>query len=315
MKVINQEFGERWALYHGDCVEVIKGIPDNSIHFSIFSPPFPSVFTYSDSERDMGNSIENNDFIDHFGFLNNGLYRVIMPGRLVAVHCMNILATITKDGHIGVKDFRGDIIRAMCNAGFIYHSEVLIWKDPLLQAVRTKALGLAHKQIVKDSAMCNQGLPDFIEVFRKPGANPEPVAHPNGFTRYVGKDAEPKAEKQSNQRVNKYSHQVWQKYASPVWFDINQSDTLNVQGARENRDERHICPLQLQTIERCLELWTNPGDTVLSPFAGIGSEGYQAIQQGRNFIGIELKESYWRTAVKNMKLLDNKPEQLELAFD
>ena len=312
MKVLNQEFGERWALYHGDCVEVIKGIPDDSIHYSLFSPPFASLFTYSDSERDMGNSKSDTSFYKHFRFLVRELYRTIMPGRLVSIHCMNMLATITKDGYIGLKDFRGGIIKVFGWAGFIFHSEIVIWKDPLIQAVRTKALGLAHKQIVKDSAMCNQGLPDFIITMRKPGVNPEPVSHPNGFTKYVGKEHEPRAQKHPNPRVNKYSHEVWQRYASPVWFDINQTHTLNVSGARDDKDERHVCPLQLQTIERCLELWTNPEDTVLSPFAGIGSEGYQAIQQKRNYIGIELKESYFKTAVKNLQSIDNAQTQLEL---
>lgn len=312
MKVLNQEFGNQWALYHGDCVEVVKGIPDNSIHYSLFSPPFASLFTYSDSERDMGNSKTDRQFMRNFRFLTKELFRVMMPGRLVSIHCMNMLATITKDGHIGIKNFRDQIIRCLEWAGFYYHSEVVIWKDPLLQAVRTKALGLAHKQICKDSAMCNQGLPDFIETFRKPGENPEPVSHGRGFEKYVGEMDDPKAQKHNDGRKNKYSHEVWQRYASPVWFDINQTMTLNVAGARDDRDERHVCPLQLQTIERCLELWTNPGDTVLSPFAGIGSEGYQAIQQGRNFIGIELKESYWKTAVKNLQSIDNAQEQLKL---
>lgn len=312
MKVINQVVTESWAMYHGDAVEVIKGIPDNSIHFSIFSPPFSSLFTYSDSDRDMGNSKNDRQFYRNFRYLTKELFRVVMPGRLVAVHCMNLMATIGREGYIGMKDFRGDIIRSLKWAGFYHHSEVVIWKDPLLQAVRTKALTLAHKQIVKDSAMCNQGFPDYIVVFRKPGKNPEPVSHETGFMKYVGTEPEPKKPKLKNQRVNKYSHEVWQRYASPVWWDIQQSNTLNIKMAREGNDERHVCPLQLQTIERCLELWTNPEDTVLSPFAGIGSEGYQSLLCGRKFIGIELKESYYNCAVSNLESVDNQQEQLRL---
>ena len=312
MKVINQEFGDRWAMYHGDCVEVVKGIPDNSIHYSLFSPPFANLFTYSDSERDMGNCKGEKEFAEHFGFLVPELFRVMMSGRLLSMHCMDLPSTITHDGFMGFRDFPGHLISIFERAGFIYHSRVCIWKDPLVQATRTKQLQLAHKQICKDSAMCAMGLPDYIVTMRKPGSNPEPISHGRGFERYVGEMEDPRQPKHDDGRKNKYSHQVWQRYASPVWFDINQTKTLNVQGARDDRDERHVCPLQLQTIERCLELWTNPEDTVLSPFAGIGSEGYQAIQQGRNFIGIELKESYFRTAVKNLQSVDNAHEQIQL---
>lgn len=312
MKVLNQEFGENWALYHGDCIEVIGGIPENSIHYSLFSPPFASLFTYSDSERDMGNCKGEDGFAKHFGFLVPELFRVMMPGRLLSMHCMDLPATITHDGFIGFRDFPGHLISIFEREGFIYHSRVCIWKDPLVQATRTKQLQLAHKQICKDSAMCAMGLPDYIVTMRKPGSNPEPISHGRGFERYVGLMDEPKHPKNNDGRKNKYSHEVWQRYASPVWFDINQTMTLNVSGARDDRDERHVCPLQLQTIERCLELWTNPGDTVFSPFAGIGSEGYQAIQQGRNFIGVELKESYWKTAVKNLVAIDNAQQQMTL---
>ena len=312
MKVLNQELTDTWAMYHGDAVEVIKGIPDNTIHFSIFSPPFSSLFTYSDSDRDMGNSRTDRQFYRNFRYLTKELFRCMMPGRLLAFHCMNLMSTITREGYIGIRDFRDDLTRAFKWSGFYKHSEVVIWKDPLLQAVRTKALTLAHKQIVKDSSMCNQGLPDYIIVMRKPGTNPEPVSHPDGFIRYVGEMPEPKKPKTKNQRVNKYSHEVWQRYASPVWWDIVQGDTLNVKMAREGNDERHLCPLQLGTIERCLELWTNPGDTVLSPFAGVGSEGYQSLRMGRKFIGIELKESYYNCAVANLQSIDNAQTQLEL---
>ena len=295
---------ENWTLLHGDSVELIKDIPDNSIHYSLFSPPFASLFTYSNSERDMGNCKSEDDFMQHFLYLTKELYRIIMPGRLLSFHCMNMLATITGDGYIGIKDFRGNLIRIFQEVGFIFHSEVCIWKDPLLQAVRTKALGLAHKQICKDSAMNNQGLPDYIVTMRKPGKNPEPVSKERGFEQYIGEMEEPQSPKTNDPRGNKYSHHVWQRYASPVWFDIRQTNTLNARGAREEKDEKHMCPLQLDTIERCIDLWTNENDTVFSPFAGIGSEGYGALQQGRKFIGIELKESYYKQALLNLEKAD-----------
>lgn len=308
-KIINQAFGDNWAMYHSDCVDAIRGIPDGTIHYSIFSPPFASLFTYSDSERDLGNCKDHEEFFKHFLFLTPELFRVTMAGRLVSFHCMNLPATISHDGFIGMKDFRGDLIRIFEAAGFIYHSEVCIWKDPLVQATRTKVLSLAHKQISKDSSRCGQGFPDYIITMRKPGDNPEPIAHGRGFERYYGEMDEPAEKKTDNPRTNKYSHKVWQRYASPVWFDIDQTDTLNVRMARDKNDERHICPLQLGTIARCLELWSNPGDTVLSPFAGIGSEGYQAVEMGRKFIGIELKASYYNQAIKYLEYVENKPVQ------
>jgi DNA modification methylase len=305
-KVYGQQITDRWTMYWGDCIEVIRGLPDNSIHYSIFSPPFLSLYVYSDSPEDMGNSKTDNEFYTHFSYLIPELYRVSKPGRLVSVHCSIVAKTISHDGVIGIRDFPGQIVRLFEQFGFIYHSKVMIWKDPLLQATRTKALVLAHKQISKDSARCAQGQADEILTFRKPGENTEPVAHGRGFEEYIGEMAAPKHEKNDNHSINKYSHLVWQRYASPVWMDINQSDTLNVRVARDNNDERHICPLQLQVIARCLDLWTNKGDIVLSPFAGIGSEGYESIRRGRNFIGIELKESYYKTAIKNLKAIENK---------
>lgn len=300
------ESGKGWDLYLGDSCEVIKQIPDNSIHYSIFSPPFASLFTYTNLPQDMGNSKNEAEFYEHFRYLIADLYRVIMPGRLLSFHCMNLPSTIQSDGFIGIKDFRGDLIRLFQNAGFIYHSEVCIWKDPLVQATRTKTLALAHKQIVKDSAMCGQGLPDYLITMRKPGANPEPISHPNGFTEYVGEAEEPsKLHITNNPKTNKFSHIIWQRYASPVWFDIRQTNTLQHRSAREHKDEKHICPLQLDVIRRALELWTNPGDTVLSPFAGIGSEGYVALESDRKFIGIELKESYFKQAAANLKQVVN----------
>jgi len=306
MKVIDQAQGKNWVMYQGDCVEVIKGIPDNSVHYSIFSPPFASLYTYSNSERDMGNVRSHSEFYEHFRFLVGELYRVTIPGRLLSFHCMDIPAMKERDGFIGLYDFPGELLRLFQKAGFIYHSKVVIWKDPLIEATRTKALGLMHKQLCKDSAMCRQGLPDYLITVRKPGDNPEPIAHPKGLDRYIGTD-EPEARTDTV-----YSHHVWRKYASPVWMDINQSRTLQKDSAREEKDERHICPLQLDVIERALELWTNPGDIVLSPFAGIGSEIYSAVRMGRRGVGIELKGSYFKQAVENCKVAELEENQISM---
>lgn len=301
--------GKAWTLYLGDCIDVIKTLPDESMGYSIFSPPFASLFTYTDSEKDMGNTRDEDEFFKHFDFLIPELYRLMIPGRLVTIHCMNLPMTITSHGVIGMRDFRGEIIRAVQKHDFIYHSEVCIWKDPLVQAVRTKALALAHKQICTDSTRCGQGFPDYLVTMRKPGINPSPVNHGRGFEHYIGERPEPTKEKLDDPRRNKYSHEVWQRYASPVWFDIRQTRTLNERQAREGRDERHMCPLQLDVIERCLHLWTAPGDVIFSPFAGIGSELFCAIKMGRKAIGIELKESYYREAIKNLTGIENESQQ------
>ena len=268
-----------WKMVLGDCVEEARKLEPDSIDYSIFSPPFASLYTYSNSERDMGNCRTHSEFYKHFRFLVDDLIRVLKPGRLLSFHCMNLPMSKERDGVIGIWDFRGELIRIFMDAGFIFHSEVVIWKDPVTAMQRTKALGLLYKQLRKDSAMSRQGIPDYLVTMRKPGINPDPVTKTHeSFP--VGR---------------------WQNYASPVWMDINPSDTLQKESAREDDDERHICPLQLQVIERAIELWTNPGDLVLSPFAGIGSEGYVSIQQGRRFVGIELKESYFKQAVANLK--------------
>ena len=270
--------GDNWRLDLGDCVEVVREIQDDSIHYTIFSPPFASLYTYSASDRDMGNCKDGDEFLAHFGYLVRELYRVTMPGRLLSFHCMNLPTSKAHHGYIGIRDFRGDLIRIFEAEGFIYHSEVVIWKDPVTAMQRTKALGLLYKQLKKDSAMSRQGIPDYLVTMRKPGENPERVTK-------TGEE---------------FPVDVWQRYASPVWHDINPSDTLQFRSAREHQDEKHICPLQLQVIERAIELWTNPGDTVLSPFAGIGSEGYVALQLGRRFVGAELKRSYWQQACANL---------------
>lgn len=271
--------GDGWTLHLGDCVEVVREIPDNTIHYSIFSPPFASLYTYSNSERDMGNCKTEDEFLNHFKYLVRDLYRVIMPGRLLSFHCMNLPTTKSFHGYIGIHDFRGNLIRLFQEAGFIYHSEVCIWKDPVTAMQRTKALGLLHKQLKKDSCMSRQGIPDYLVTMRKPGENPERVSHTD----------------------EEFPVSLWQRYASPVWMDINPSNTLQKESAREHQDEKHICPLQLEVIERALKLWTNEGDMVLSPFAGIGSEGYIALKMGRRFIGAELKRSYWEVAKSNLE--------------
>lgn len=286
--------GDSWTMKLGDCVERVKELDDESVDFSVFSPPFASLYTYSNSDRDMGNSKDEEEFARHFRFLVKELYRVIKPGRLVSFHCMNLPTTITHQGYIGISDFRGDLIRAFQEEGFIFHSEVCIWKDPVTAMQRTKAIGLLHKQLVKDSTMSRQGVPDYLVTMRKPGVNLHPVEgeldHYCGDANFVSQ--------------GRLSIDIWQLYASPVWMDINPSDTLQKGSARDDKDERHICPLQLQVIHRALQLWTNPGDVVLSPFAGIGSEGYESIRLGRKFIGIELKPSYYDQAVKNLREIE-----------
>ena len=284
MNVKNQYVDDRMALYHGDSCEVLTEIPSESVHFEIYSPPFASLYTYSNSERDLGNCKNKSEFFEHFEFIVKELHRVLMSGRLMAVHCMNLPTSKSRDGFIGIEDFRGDLIRIFQEAGFIYHSEVCIWKDPVIAMQRTKALGLLHKQIKKDS-----GIPDYLIVMRKDGDNPEPITHTN----------------------ESFPVEIWQKYASPIWTDINPSDTLQYRSARDNEDEKHICPLQLTVIRRALNLWTNPNDVVLTPFMGIGSEVVTALENGRRAVGIELKDSYYRQAEKNARAVTVN-EQLSL---
>lgn len=302
-KIINQTVNEKFALYNGDSIEVSADLPDESVGFTVFSPPFADLYSYSDSERDMGNCKGYDQFFKQFGFLVENIFRMTQQGRLVAVHCIDIPAMKERDGYIGLKDFPGDIIRLFQKFGFIYHSRHVIWKDPLIEATRTKAIGLMHKQLCKDSNICRSGLPDYLLAFRKPGENKNPITHKEGLSRYAGSDALPEGTR---------SHNIWRAYASPVWMDIRQTNTLNKTAARTESDEKHICPLQLDVIDRALTLWSNPGDIVFSPFAGIGSELYGAIIQGRRALGIELKESYYKQAVLNCKaaLTQSKTEEL-----
>ena len=270
--------GEGWTLHLADCVELAREIPTGTIDYSVFSPPFASLYTYSNSDRDMGNCKSYSEFYDHFRFLVDELHRITKPGRLLSFHCMNLQTSKFRDGVIGIHDFRGELVRMFTDAGWIFHSEVCIWKDPVTAMQRTKALGLLHKTIRKDSSMSRQGIPDYLVTMRKPGENPDPISHTH----------------------ESFPVEKWQRYASPVWMDVNPTRTLQFKTARETDDERHICPLQLDVIERAMELWSNPGDLVFSPFTGIGSEGYVAIEMGRRFIGSELKRSYFDLAKRNL---------------
>lgn len=291
--VTRETTGDGWVAYLGDCVEGVKQLSDASVHYSIFSPPFASLYTYSNSDRDMGNCKTDDEFDEHFRFLVAELHRVLLPGRLVSFHCMNLPTLKTRDGVIGIRDFRGELIRMFEAEGFVFHSEVCIWKDPVTAMQRTKAIGLLHKQVVKDSALSRQGIPDYLVTMRKRGDNPEPVA--GKLADFAGEHGPRVTGDETRDSIN-----VWQRYASPVWMDINPSDTLQFRNARDNDDERHICPLQLDVIRRGIQLWSNTGDLVLSPFMGIGSEGYVALEMGRSFVGFELKTSYYECAVKNL---------------
>lgn len=284
--------GKGWMLHLGDCVDVVSQLADESIHYTVFSPPFSSLYTYSNSVRDMGNCKDDREFFEHFMFLVKEMYRVTKPGRLLSFHCMNMPTLKERDGYIGIRDFRGELIRAFEAHGWIYHSEVCIWKDPVTQMQRTKALGLLHKTIRTDSSMSRQGIADYLVTMRKPGTNPEKIAHTH----------------------EQFPVDLWQRYASPVWMDINPSDTLQRESAREDKDERHIAPLQLEVIRRAVQLWSNPGDLVLSPFTGIGSEGYVALKEGRQFVGAELKESYFKQAALNLAAAVAPSQQLSM-FD
>lgn len=270
--------GDGYTLHLSDCVDLAREIETGSIDYTVFSPPFASLYTYSNSPRDMGNAKSHGEFYDHFRYLVGELFRITSPGRLLSFHCMNLPTSKQNDGYIGIRDFRGELIRMFVDAGWIYHSEVCIWKDPVTAMQRTKAIGLLHKQIKKDSAMSRQGIADYLVTMRKPGDNQKPITHTD----------------------QSFPVDLWQKYASPVWMDINPSRTLQFRDAREDDDERHICPLQLDVIERAIELWSNPGDLIYSPFTGIGSEGYVSLKMGRRFIGSELKRSYWELAKRNL---------------
>lgn len=279
---LNESHGDSYTAYHGDCVSVVSQLPDASVDLTIYSPPFSNLFVYSDSQADMGNAGSDAEFIEHYGFLLRELYRVTVPGRLSAVHCSDLPLQKWKDGMIGIKDLSGAIIRAHEAAGWVLHSRVTIWKSPVVEMTRTKALGLLYKQLQKDSSRSRTGMADYLLVFRKDGDNPRPIIHtPSDFTL-----------------------DQWQEWASPVWMTVQQTRTLNAASAREDKDERHLCPLQLDIIDRALVLWSNPGDVVLSPFMGIGSEGVGSLLAKRKFLGVELKESYFAQAVESLDAAD-----------
>lgn len=303
IRCIDSALGEDWALYQGDCVQVCAQLPERSVDFSVYSPPFANLYCYSDSERDMGNCADDAEFLAHYGHLVRELYRVLRPGRIVAVHCKDLVNYKNRDGMAGLRDFPGDIIRVhtacqsstcsagdaerasgKCGHGFAYHSRVTVWKCPVNEMHKTKAHGLLYKQLRTDSTFSRQGLAEYVLAFRK----------------WAQTDADDGAVAPVTHTEETFPLTRWQEWASPVWMDIDQTNVLNVQLARDDKDEKHMCPLQLDLIERCVKLWSNRGDVVLSPFAGIGSEGTVAVREQRRFIGIELKDSYFRRAAINM---------------
>jgi len=295
---VKKASGEGWEFVNGDSCEIMPTMADESVDFSVFSPPFASLYTYSNSDRDLGNCKGDEEFATHFRFIVQELFRVLKKGRLVSFHCMNLPTNKTHHGYIGIRDFRGDMIRLFEGCGFIFHSEVCIWKDPVTAMQRTKAIGLLHKQLVKDSTLSRQGIPDYLVTMRKPGDNAAPVV--GELDHFAG---------EAFKVTGRLSIDIWQRYASPVWMDINATRTLQYMAARDNDDERHICPLQLDVIHRALQLWSNPGDLVFSPFGGIGSEGYESIKIGRRAMLIELKESYWRVGVRNLESAETEAKQ------
>jgi DNA modification methylase len=290
IRCLNEAHGEGYVAYHGDCCDVVPQLPKESIDFSIYSVPFGNLFVYGDSEADMGNCVDDAEFSTHYGFLTKELLRVTKPGRLCAVHCSDLPVSKWRTGHIATNrfsDLMGEIHEAN---GWHFVRRVTIWKDPVVEQTRTNAMNLLYKQLIKDSSKSWPGSPDYIMVFRAPGDNEVPVGH----------------------KPDNFPLEQWQKWASPVWMDIRQTNTLNVQMAKDNKDTRHICPLQLDLIERCIIMWSNQGDVVLSPFMGVGSEGVISAKLRRKFIGVELKETYWKAACKNV---DNAERGAPVFFD
>ena len=322
IKAVDQVVNDRYAIYQGDCCELIRAIPTGSVHYGIHSPPFEGLYKFSNYDRDISNN-EGAAFWEHYAFLIQELLRVTMPGRLHSVHCMQLPMSKIRHGHIGMRDFRGEIVRAYEDAGWIFHSEVCIWKDPVVAQQRTKSIRLLHKQITKDSTVSGQGLADYVLTFGKPGENAEPVA--GMFDQYVGTGLDVSREAYDRHAAQTrdagrepwpfdmwVSVLVWQRYASPVWMDIDQTRTLQYRAGRDPKDEQHISPLQLDVIERCVELWSNPGDVVLTPFLGIGSEVFGAVEQGRRGVGFELKPSYFAQAVRNLETAGQKRDDAPL---
>lgn len=318
MKVLDQSITDRWALYNGDALEVMPSLPDGSMHLSIYSPPFAGLYHYSSSERDLSNCRDYEQFFEHYGFVVEEIGRLTMPGRMTAVHCMDV-----PSGNTGLDylvDFPGDIIRLHERLGFRYVARYHVWKEPLGVRNRTMTKALAHKSIIDDSSRCTVASADYLLVFRRKGENPVPVAHPSGLLEYAGGRTIP-AELhryrgwKGNQIENRYSHWIWRQYASAFWDDVRIDRVLPFRAARDAEDEKHVHPLQLDVIERALVLWSNPGETVLTPFMGVGSEVYAAVRLGRRGVGIELKPSYYRQAVKNLETVDRQPDQEALPLE
>ncbi|GMV07396.1 MAG: hypothetical protein AMXMBFR53_36710 [Gemmatimonadota bacterium] len=316
MAVKHQEVTDRYALYCGDSCEVLPTLPDGSVHLSVYSPPFGGLYHYSSSERDLSNARDYDEFFEHYAFVVEQVARVTLPGRLTGVHCMDVPSGNTGRDHL--IDFPGDIIRLHARFGFRYVARYSVWKEPLGVRNRTMAKNLAHKTIVEDSSRCSAAAADYLLMFRKDGDNPAPIAHPAGLLEYAGSrqippELLPFREWKGKQIENRYSHWIWRQYASAFWDDVRLDRVLPYRKARDAEDEKHVHPLQLDVIDRCLTLWSNPGEVVLTPFMGVGSEVYAALRAGRRAIGIELKETYYRQAVKNIALAD-RPEAEQAAL-
>ena len=301
MALIDQKITKDYALYNGDCCEVVAGLPSKSIPLSVYSPPFAGLYNYSSDDRDMSNSVSYEAFFEHYEFLIKEMARVTMPGRVNAVHCMDIPNPGQRSGYF---DLPGKIIELHARHGFDFFGRVTIWKEPLRVAIRTRLKHLTHKQLVKDSTASTVAAGDCLLIMKRRGENAVPVTHSTGFSTYAGSRTVPpelavfKGEK--DQRENKLSHWIWRQYASCVWDDIRIDRVLPYKAAKEPEDEKHVHPLQLDVIERCVELWSNPGETVATPFMGVGSEVYGACFHGRKGLGVELKSSYFKQAVRNV---------------
>jgi DNA modification methylase len=306
--VLDQRITDRYAVYNGDCIDVMADLPDGSIHLSVYSPPFAGLYHYSSSERDLSNARSYDEFMDHYGFVVRELHRLTIPGRVTAVHCMDVPNSNTGRGD-SLKDFPGDIIRLHASLGFDYVARYHVWKEPLTVRNRTMTKSLAHKTIVDDSSRCGVASADYLLMFRKRGENPVPIGHPVGLLEYAGERLPP-AEILSyrgwagKQTENRYSHWIWRQYASAFWDDVRLDRVLPFRPARDSDDEKHVHPLQLDVIQRCVTLWSNPGERVLTPFMGVGSEVYEAVRGGRYGVGVELKPSYFRQAVKNLDAIE-----------
>ena len=314
MAIAEQSVTDRYAVYLGDCCEVMPTLPAGSVHLSVYSPPFAGLYHYSSSERDLSNSRNYQEFMQHYGFVVGEISRLTMPGRMTAVHCMDIPSGNTGKGD-SLLDFPGDIIRLHAEYGFRYFARYCVWKEPLGVRNRTMMKSLAHQTIVNDSSRCSNASADYLLLFRRDGANPVPIAHPHGLTSYAGareipRELLPYREWQGNQIENRYSHWIWRQYASAFWDDVRLDRVLPYREARDPEDEKHVHPLQLDVIERCLVLWSNADETVLTPFMGVGSEVYCAVKEARKGIGVELKPSYFRQSVLNVgKAEEQKEEQ------